>query len=79
MTADTIRRVYGQSRLAQAAAKQATRDRDDAEMLRWIAAQRPISIDLADGRCIDIANNPDGFWAALEQARASAKEDSTND
>ncbi len=72
MTADTIRRVYGKSKLAQAAAKQQTRDRDDAEMLRWIATQRPISIDLADGRCIDIANNPDGFYAALEQARASA-------
>ena len=79
MTADTIRRVYGQSKLAQAAAKQQTRDRDDAEMLRWIVSQQPSRIDLADGRCIDIANNPDGFYAAVEQARASAKEDSTND
>lgn len=72
MTADTIRRVYGQSKLAQAAAKQQTRDRDDAEMRRWIVSQQPASIDLKDGRCIDIANNPDGFYAAVEQARASA-------
>lgn len=72
MTADTLRRVSGHSRLAQAAAKRQTRDRDDAELLRWIASQHPINIDLADGRCIDIANNPGGFWAAVEQARASA-------
>lgn len=72
MTADTMRRVYGHSRLAQAAAKQQTRDRDDAEMLRWLAAQITDYIALRDGRCIDIANNPGGFWAALEQARASA-------
>ncbi len=72
MTADTIRRVYGQSKLAQTAAKLHTQDRNDAEMLRWLAEQRPDYIALRDGRCIDIANNPDGFWAALEQARASA-------
>lgn len=48
------------------------RDRDDAELLRWIAAQRPDYIALSDGRCIDIEHNPGGFWAALEQARASA-------
>lgn len=72
MTADTIRRVYGHSRLAQDAAKQQTRDQNDAELLRWIAAQSPDYIALSDGRCIDIANNPGGFWAALEQARASA-------
>lgn len=72
MTADTNRRVYGHSRLAQAAAKQQTRDRDDAELLRWIAAQNPDYISLRDGRCIDIEHNPGGFWAALEQARASA-------
>lgn len=72
MTADTMRRVYGHSKLAQAAAKQQTRDRDDADLLRWIAAQNPDYIALRDGRCIDIANNPDGFYAAVEQARASA-------
>ena len=72
MTADTIRRVYGKSKLAQAAAKQHTRDRDDAELMRWLAGQLTDYIALRDGRCIDIANNPDGFYAALEQARASA-------
>lgn len=73
MTADTIRRVaLRYSSEDQAATKQLSAALEAKALLDWIAEQRPDYIALRDGRCIDIANNPDGFWAALEQARASA-------
>lgn len=73
MTAHTLRRVaLRYSAEDQAATKQLSAALEAKALFDWIASQHPISIDLADGRCIDIANNPGGFWAALEQARASA-------
>lgn len=73
MTADTMRRVaLRYSAEDQAATKQLSVALEAKALLDWIVSQQPASIDLADGRCIDIANNPDGFYAAVEQARASA-------
>lgn len=73
MTADTIRRVaLRYSAEDQAAIKQLSAAIEAKALLDWIAEQRPDYIALRDRSCIDIANNPDGFYAAVEQARASA-------